>query len=87
MVHVTWHITTFAFLAAGAGMVISATALEGDAAEAVAISSAAAFTGFAVIAASVAAAKHPARALLQHPGPLVLSATAGLAWWGAVNLL
>ena len=84
MVYVTWHITTFAFFAAGVGMVVSAAALEGDAADAVAISSAVAFTGFAAIATGLGAAKHPPRAMLQHPGPIVLAATAALAWLGAV---
>ena len=84
MVHVTWHITTFAFLAVGVGMIVSASALEGEAAQAVAISSAAAFTGFAAVAAGLGAARNPPRAMLQHPGPLVLSATAALAWWGVL---
>lgn len=84
MVQVTWHITTFAFLAAGVGMVVSASMLGGDAAEALAISSAATFTGYASIAAGFGLARQPLRAVLQHPGPVILSATAALAWWGAV---
>jgi hypothetical protein len=84
MVHATWHITTFAFLAAGAGMVVSAAVLDGDAAKGIAISSAAAFTGFAAIAAGLGTAQGSPRALLRHPGPIVLSGAAALAWWGAV---
>ena len=83
MIHVTWHITTFAFLVAGVGMLVSASVLDGDAADAVAISSAVAFTGFAAVTVGLGVAKNP-RAVFQHQGPLVLSATAVLAWWGAV---
>lgn len=84
MLHATWHITTFAFLSAGIGMLVSAIALDGDAAKALAIFSAAAFTGFAAIAAGFGAAKNPLRAMRRHPGPLALSVTAVLAWWGAL---
>ena len=83
MIHVTWHITTFAFLAAAVGMLLSATTLDGDAADAVAISSAVAFTGFAAVAVGLGVARNP-RAVFQHQGPLILSATAALAWWGAI---
>ena len=84
MVHVTWHITTFAFLATGVGMLLSAWALEGEAAEALAWFTAAAFTGYAAIAVGLGSAKHPPRALAQHPGPAALAATAALAWLGAL---
>ena len=84
MIHVTWHVTTFAFLSTGVGMVLSASVLDGDAADAVAAFCAAASTGFAAIAAGMAAARHPPRALAQHPGPVVLALTAALAWWGAL---
>ena len=81
MIHVTWHITTFAFLAAGVGMLVSASILDGETADAVGISSAVAFTGFAAVTLGLGVAKNP-RAVFQHQGPLVLSATAALAWWG-----
>lgn len=84
MVHVTWHITTFAFLAIGAGMIVAASALDGDAGDALALFCAAAYTGFAAIAAVLGAAGATRRAFLRHPGPLVLVATAALAWWGAL---
>lgn len=84
MIHVTWHVTTFAFLSTGVGMLVSASMLDGDAADAVALFCAAAFTGFAAIAAGMAAARHPPRALAQHPGPAVLALTAALAWWGVL---
>ena len=84
MVHVTWHITTFAFFAAGVGMLVSALVLEGGAAQGVAVFSAATFTGYAGVCAALAMAQQPFRALKQHPGPLILSAVAVLAWLGAI---
>jgi hypothetical protein len=84
MVHVTWHIVTFAFLAVGVGMVISAALLDGDAADVLAWFCAAAFTGFAAVAIVLGGAKQSPRAFVRHPGPVVLAATAALAWWGAV---
>jgi hypothetical protein len=84
MIHVSWHITTFAFLAVGVGMILSAAALEGDAADALAWFSAAAFTGFAAVTIGLGAAKLRPRAFVQHPGPIALAATAALAWWGAL---
>jgi len=58
-------------------------AASGDAAEALAWFTAAAFTGFAAVTAGLAFAKHPPRALKQHPGPVALVLTAALACWGA----
>jgi len=86
MIHATWHITTFAFLVAGVGMLIAGTALDGDAARAVGICGAAAFSGYGLLAAAMGGGylKSP-RYLLSHPGPAVLSATAALAWWGALS--
>ena len=83
MVHVTWHITTFAFLAVGIGMIVAAAVLDGDAADALAWFCAAAFTGFAAVAVGLGSAGQPLRAGLRHPGPIVLAGTAALAWWGA----
>ena len=83
MVHVTWHITTFAFLAVGVGMIVSAAVLEGDGADALAWFSAAVFTGFAAVAVGLGSAGQPLRAGMRHPGPVVLAGTAALAWWGA----
>jgi hypothetical protein len=46
---------------------------------------AAAATGFAAVAVGIAAAyAQSPRFLFRHLGPLVLTATAALAWWGAV---
>jgi hypothetical protein len=85
MVHVTWHIATIAFLCLGIALLLSGSVLDGDAARGIALVSAAAFTGFAVIAMgmSVAYMRSP-RALYRHLGPVALTATAALAWWGAL---
>jgi hypothetical protein len=85
MIHVTWHITTVAFLAVGVALVLAGTVLDGDAARAVAVVCAAAFTGFAAVALALGVlhTRSP-RSLVRHPGPLVLALTAAVAWWGAL---
>src|SRR4051812_28677769 len=50
MIHATWHMTTVAFVTVGVGLLVAGTALEGDAARAIAITAAAAASGFAAIA-------------------------------------
>jgi hypothetical protein len=85
MIHVTWHVTTFAFLVCGVGMLTAGTALDGEARQAVGVLGAVAFTGFGILAMGIGAAHmRSPRGLLTHPGPLVLSTTAALAWVGAV---
>jgi hypothetical protein len=85
MIHVTWHITTFAFLIAGVALLLSGTVLDGDAAQGVGLVGAAAFTGFAAVALGLGAVyTHSIRFLFRHPGPIALAATAALAWWGAL---
>ena len=85
MIHVTWHITTVAFLVVGCALVVSGAVLDGDSARAVAIVAAAAFTGFAAVALGVGLAyMRTPRSLLSHPGPIALAATAALAWLGAL---
>jgi hypothetical protein len=85
MIHVTWHITTVAFLACGAGLLVAGTALDGDARRATAVLAASAFTGFAAVALGlgIANTKSP-RNLLRHPGPIALAAAAVLGWVGAL---
>jgi hypothetical protein len=85
MIHVTWHITTFAFLACGVGLLVAGTALDGDARRATAILAAGAFTGFAAVALGLGIANTgSARNLFRHPGPLALAAVAVLGWVGAL---
>jgi hypothetical protein len=85
MIHVTWHVTTIAFLTAGIALLLSGTVVDGDAARGIGLVAAGAFTGFAAIAMGLGAAyTRTPRMLLRHPGPAVLTATAALAWWGAL---
>ncbi len=85
MIHVTWHLTTIAFLTVGSALLLSGSVLHGDAARGIALVAAAASTGFAAIALGLGAAyRQFPRALFRHPGPAVLTATAALAWWGAL---
>jgi len=86
MIHVTWHMTTVAFLTVGFALLLSGSALNGDAARAMALLAAAASTAFAALAVGLGAASAPSprSSFLSHPGPAVLTATAALAWWGAL---
>jgi hypothetical protein len=85
MIHVTWHMTTIAFLTLGVALVLSGSVVEGGTARAIGLVAAAAFTGFAALAVGLGAAgSRSPQLLLRHPGPVVLSATAALAWWGAL---
>jgi hypothetical protein len=85
MIHVTWHMTTFAFLSAGCALLLAGSVLHGDTARAIGVLAAASFTGFAAIAVGLGApATRSTRALLRHPGPAALTATAVLAWGGAL---
>jgi hypothetical protein len=84
MIQATWHMTTFAFLVTGCALVAAGAVLRGDPARALALVAAVATTGFAVLAVGMGAAHSP-RALLRHLGPIALSATAALAWWGALS--
>jgi hypothetical protein len=85
MIHVTWHMTTVAFLTVGIALLLSGTVLNGDAARGIAIVAAGACTGFAGLAVGLGAAyMRSLRSLFLHPAPAVLTATAALAWWGAI---
>ena len=85
MIHVTWHITTVAFLTVGFALLLSGSVLHGDTARGIALVAAAASTGFAAVALGLGAGGlRSARALFRHPGPIALTATAALAWLGAL---
>ena len=87
MIHVTWHMTTIAFFTVGCALVLSGAVLDGDAARGISLVAAAAATGFAALAVGLGAAyMRSPRNLLRHPGPIVLSAAAALAWWGVTSL-
>jgi hypothetical protein len=85
MIHVTWHMTTVAYLTVGFALLLSGSVLNGATARGVAMVAAGAATGFAAIAVGMGAAyAQSPRSLFRHPGPVLLTATAVLAWWGAL---
>ena len=85
MIHVTWHLTTIAFLTVGVALLLSGAVLDGDTARGIALLAAGAATGFAAVALGLGAAyTRSPRSLYRHPGPAVHTATAALAWWGAL---
>jgi hypothetical protein len=85
MIHVTWHLTTFAFLTVGSALLLSGSVLHGDTARAIALLAAGASTGFAALALGLGAAgTRSPRSLFRHPGPIALTVIAALAWWGAL---
>jgi hypothetical protein len=85
MIHVTWHMTTIAFLTVGSALLLSGSVLHGDAARGIGLVAAGASTGFAALAIGLGGAyRHFPRSLLRHPAPVVLTATAALAWLGAL---
>jgi hypothetical protein len=85
MIHVTWHMTTIAFLTVGSALLLSGSVLDGDTARGIGLLAAGASTGFAAVAVGLGAASaRSSRSLLRHPGPVLLIVTAALAWWGAL---
>jgi hypothetical protein len=85
MIHATWHMTTIAFLTVGSALLLSGSVLHGDTARGIGLVAAGASTAFAAIAVGLGAAYTTSpRSLFRHPGPAMLTATAALAWWGAL---
>ena len=85
MIHVSWHLTTIAFLATGAALIVGGSALGGATAQAVGVVGAGATTGFAALTLAMGVAYAGSfRALLRHPAPVILSTAAALAWVGAL---
>ena len=83
MIHVTWHLTTLAFLSVGIALLLSGSVLDGDTARGFALAAAGAATGYGALALGMAIADSP-RALRRHPGPIVIASIAVFAWWGAL---
>ena len=85
MIHVTWHVTTIAFLTVAIALLLAGSVLHGEAARSIGLLGASASTGFAAIAVGLTAAyTQSLRSLVRHPGPALLTATAALAWWGVL---
>jgi hypothetical protein len=85
MIHVTWHMTTVAFVTVGVALLLAGSVLHGDTARGIGVVAAGASTGFAALAVGLGAAyMRSPRSLFRHPAPVVLTATAALAWLGAL---
>jgi hypothetical protein len=85
MIHVTWHMTSIAFLTVGSALLLSGSVVHGDTARGIGLVAAGASTGFAAVALGLGVAyTQSPRSLFRHPGPAVLTVTAALAWWGAL---
>jgi hypothetical protein len=85
MIHITWHMTTIAFVTVGATLLLSGSVLHGDIAKGISLVAAGASTGFAVLAVGLGAAgTRSPRSLFRHPAPVALTSTAVLAWLGAL---
>ena len=85
MIQVTWHMTTIAFITVGSALLLSGSVLDGDTARGIGLVAAGASTGFAALAVGLGGAyRHFPRSLFRHPGPVVLTAVAALAWWGTL---
>lgn len=85
MIHVTWHMTTIVFLTVGSALLLSGSVLDGDTARGIGLVAAGASTGLAAVALGLGAAyTRSPPSLVLHPGPALLTATAALAWWGAL---
>ena len=86
MIHVTWHMTTVAFLTVGSALFLSGSVLDGDTARGIAVVAAGGATGLAAVAVGLGAAyTQSPRSLVRHPGPVLLIATTALAWWGVAS--
>jgi len=85
MIHVTWHMTTVAFLTVGSALLLSGSVLDGATARGIGLVAASAATGFATLAVGLGGAyRHFPRSLSRHPGPVLLTVVAALAWWGTL---
>ena len=86
MIRVSWHVTTIAFVIVGSVLILSGSVLHGATARAIGLVGASASTAFAALLVGAACAHGP-RALLRHPGPVLLTTVAVLAWWGVCAMM
>ena len=84
MIRVSWHIATAALLIVGVALVLAGTALDPAAARPVARLAAVEATAIAAIALAFGFYAAPLRTIYRHPGPILLTSVAVLAWWGAL---
>jgi hypothetical protein len=83
LLQASWHLVTIAFLTMGCALLAAGSVVDGEAARAIGIVAASAFTGFAALVVGAACVRGPRR-LFRHPAPALLTAVAALAWWGAL---
>jgi hypothetical protein len=84
MIRVAWHMATIALLTVGSALLLSGSVLHGDTAQGFGLLAAGASTGFAALAVGWGAYTQPLRSVFLHPGPVLLTAIAAVAWWGAL---
>lgn len=84
MIRVAWHMATIGLLTVGSALLLSGSVLDGDAARGISLVAAGASTGFAALAVGLGAYSQPLRSVFRHPGPILLTAIAAVAWWGAL---
>ncbi len=85
VLHITWHLTTVAFVSVAVALLLSGSMLHGDTARGVALFAACMATGFAavMIVMTMASTRSP-RSLVRHPAPALFTVIAALAWWGVL---
>ena len=84
MIHVAWHLATIGLLTVGCALLAAGSVVHGDAARGIALVAAAGATGFAVVTLGLGGAALNPRTMFRHPAPIALTATAALAWLGAL---
>jgi hypothetical protein len=84
MIRAAWHMATIGLVTVASALLVSGSVLDGDAAQGVAVVGAGAATGLAALVLGLGARTQSVRTLFRHPGPALLTATAALAWWGAL---
>ena len=84
MIRVAWHMATIGLLTVGFALLVAGSVLDGDTARGISLVAVGASTGFAVLAVGLGVYTQPVRSILLHPGPVLLTAIAAVAWWGVL---